>query len=127
LLTDPDIDRGAKKAISRQLGEHEAERDRLQQAPSELAEQANENTGRLAYAVRQALAEARESLDAAATSAQLREFVERWVGPMVLQPDGTIAQKQSADGLAADVKGALAGARSLPLHAMRAAFWGRLR
>jgi len=56
------------------------------------------------------LAEARETLDAAATSAQLREFVERWVGPMVLHPDGTIAQKESAAELAADVKGVLAGA-----------------
>ena len=107
-MTDPDIERSAKKAISRQLGDHEAERERLQQVVADLAERANGNAERLAGAVRQALIEARESLDAAATSAQLREFVERWVGPMVLRPDGAIAQKESAAELAADVKGVLA-------------------
>ena len=115
-----------KRAISRQLGGQEAQRERLQGAISDLADQANENTGRLAGAVRQGLAEARESLDAAATSAELREFVERWVEPMVLQPDGTITQKESAAELAADMKGVLAEARYVPLHAMRDAFWDKL-
>jgi hypothetical protein len=89
LLCDPDIDAAAKKAISRQLGEQEAERERLQKATSGLAEEANNGTERLADAVRQALDEAKESLASAATTAELREFVDRWVGPMVLRPDGT--------------------------------------
>ncbi len=46
LLTDPDIDVGAKKAISRQVGEMEVERERLQQVMSRLADQANDNTDR---------------------------------------------------------------------------------
>ena len=96
---DPEIAPPAKKAVSRQLGEREAERERLQQAMSDLAERANDTAGRLAGAVRQALTEARKSPDAAATSAQMREFVERWVGPMVLQPDGTIAQKNRPQDL----------------------------
>jgi len=66
LLCDPDIDAAAKKAISRQLGEQEAERERLQKATSELAEEANDGTERLAAAVRQALDEAKESLASAA-------------------------------------------------------------
>ena len=61
-------------------------------------------------AVRQALVEARQSLDPVATSAELRDFVERWVGPMVLRQDGSIAQKEPAAELAADVKGSIAGA-----------------
>jgi len=112
LLMDPDIGMAAKKAISRQLGEEEADRDRLQQAISELADRANDSTGRLAGAVRQALVEARQSLDAVATGVELRDFVERWVAPMVLRQDGSIAQRESAAEFAADVKGVLAGARS---------------
>jgi len=46
--------------------------------------------------VRQALDEARESLASAATNSELREFVERWAGPMVLKEDGTIAQRTPA-------------------------------
>jgi hypothetical protein len=111
--------------IVRQVGEHEAEGERLHEATSNLAEQANENTALLAGAVRQAIEKARQSFDATATHAELREAVERWDGPMVLRPDGTIAQKQSAAEVAADVKGVLAGARYLPLHATRDAFWRR--
>ena len=111
LLRDKDIDSKAKKVVSRQLGEQETERERLQGAVSALAGQANENTERLADVVRQALDEARESLASAATNSELREFVERWVGPMVLQGDGTIAQKEpAADEVGAGVKGLVAGA-----------------
>ncbi len=111
LLRDKDIDSTAKKVISRQLGEQETERERLQGVVSALAEQANENTERLADVVRQALDEARESLASAATNSEIREFVERWVGPMVLQGDGTIAQKEpAADEVGAGVKGLVAGA-----------------
>ena len=78
---------------------------------SALAEQANENTDRLADAVKQALDEARDSLANAATNAELREFVERWVGPMVLQEDGTVAQRTpAAEDEVAGVKGLVAGA-----------------
>jgi len=41
LLMDPDTERAAKKAIAGQVGEHEAERERLQEAFSNLAECAN--------------------------------------------------------------------------------------
>ena len=112
LLCDPEIDPAAKKAISRQLGEQEAERERLQKATSELAEQASDGTERLAGAVRQALDEAKASLASAATTAELREFVDRWVGPMVLRPDGTVEKRTPAtEGSSeAGVKGLVAGA-----------------
>jgi hypothetical protein len=48
LLVDPDIDATAKKAVSRQVGELESERERLQQRVAELADDANDNTARLA-------------------------------------------------------------------------------
>ncbi|GMV98284.1 MAG: hypothetical protein AMXMBFR83_26360 [Phycisphaerae bacterium] len=93
LLVDPDIEPSAKKAVSRQMGELETERERLQKVVAELAQQANDNTARLAAAVRAALDEARASLAAAATPEELRDFVEKYVGPMVLKADGTIDKK----------------------------------
>ena len=38
------------------------------------------------------LVEARQSLDAVATSAELRGSAERWIGLMVLRQDGSMAQ-----------------------------------
>jgi len=92
----------------------------------------------LAGAVRQALAEAQESLATAATPTELQDFVEQYVGPMVLRPDGDVQRKETAPAEAgaetalADkteplhagrVKRSLAGARYVPLHAIRGAFW----
>ena len=42
-------------------------------------------------------------------SLELREIVEQYIGPMVLQSDGSIMQKQSAAENAAEVKGSIAG------------------
>ncbi len=83
LLVDPDIDAAAKRAVSRQVGELEAERERLQQTVAELAADAHDHTGRLAAAVRQALTEAQESLATVATPTEMRDFLERYVGPGV--------------------------------------------
>ena len=125
-MIHPDIDATAKKSLSRQLGGREAKRERFQRGISELTEQANDNTERLAGAVRQALIEARESLDAIVTGSELREIVEQFIGSMVLQSDGSITRKQSAAEDAVDVKGSLAGAPLYPFH-IRRAFWERLR
>ena len=77
---------------------------------SVLFEEGTDNTARLANAVRQALAEAQESLAAAAAPTEMRDFIEQYVGPMVLRPDGTIGRKQPApDGSEAGVKRSLAG------------------
>ncbi len=62
LLTDPDIDLIAKKAISRQLGEMETKREALQQALARTAESANDDMDEFIHAVRQAVLEAKESL-----------------------------------------------------------------
>ncbi|HNQ22461.1 MAG TPA: recombinase family protein [Phycisphaerae bacterium] len=110
LLVDPDIDAKAKRAVSRQVGELEAERERLQQAVADLADNANDNTARLAAAVRQALTEAQESLAAVATPTEMRDFIEQYVGPMVLKPNGQIARKPIAPGDAEAVKRSIAGA-----------------
>ncbi|MEW6252872.1 MAG: hypothetical protein AB1716_19720, partial [Planctomycetota bacterium] len=105
------IDATAKRAVSRQVGELEAERERLQQTVAELASDANDNTGRLAGAVRQAWAEAQESLATVATPTEMRDFIEQYVGPMVLKPSGDIARKDTAPAEAEAVKRSIAGAR----------------
>ena len=117
LLTDPDIEATAKRAVSRQVGELEAERERLQNAVAELANDANDNTARLASAVRQALAEAEESLAAVATPTEMRDFIEQYVGPMVLKPDGEVERKETAATEA--VAEPELGDKRRPLHAGR--------
>ena len=54
LLVDPDIDATAKRAVSRQVGELEAQRERLQNAVAELASDVNDNTARLVARLGQA-------------------------------------------------------------------------
>ena len=93
LLLDPDIDQGTKKVISRQIADAEAKREDLQEAVERLDVQATGQTEKMAGAVRRALAEARESLAAVAAPAELHRFVEDFVGPMIVQPDGTIAPR----------------------------------
>ena len=134
LLVDPDIDATAKRAVSRQVGELESQRERLQNAVAELAGDANGNTARLAGAVRQALTEAQDSLATVTTPTEMRDFIEQYVGPMVLRPDGQIERKdaetpsetQTALAEAGAVKRLIAGARSLPLR-LREAFWRKFR
>jgi site-specific DNA recombinase len=117
LLVDSDIDATAKRAVSRQIGELEAERERLQNVVAELARDANDNTARLASAVRQALGEAQESLATVATPTEMRDFIEQYVGPMVLKRNGDIERKgleiltetQTAPAEAEAVKRSMAG------------------
>ena len=96
LLTDPAIEDAAKRPLSRQLGEAETQREEAQSRLHGLAEEAGDTADKLTKAVRQALGEARDSLGNVATAAQLHEFMERFVGPMVLHADGSITQKQTA-------------------------------
>lgn len=85
---------------------------------AELAADAHDHTGRLAGAVRQALAEAEESLATVVTPTETRDFLERYVGPMVLKPSGDIGRKetdppaetQTAPAEAEAVKRSIAGA-----------------
>jgi len=70
---------------------------------------------RPASAVRQALAKAQESLATVATPTEMRDFIEQYVGPMVLTPDGEIVRKGSENNTApaeagAVVKRSIAGA-----------------
>jgi len=118
LLIDPEIETLAKKALSRQLGELESESERLQKVLVETSKRAGDYAEQLADAIRQAMKEARECLSSAATSTELREFVDRWVGPVVLRPDGSVVQRTLAteESSEASVKGLVAGARYAAMH-----------
>jgi site-specific DNA recombinase len=90
LLIDPSFDKGAMPALSRKLAEMEQERERLNKAMGDAADQANDGTERLAANVRRAFDEARENFTTITTPAQLHRFVEDFVGPMTVKADGTI-------------------------------------
>jgi len=97
-------------------------RERPPQAVALLAADAHDHTGRLAAAVRQALTEAQESLATVATPTEMRDFIEQYVGPMVLKPNEDIARKDTAPAETGAVKRSIAGARRIPLQ-LREAFW----
>jgi len=44
---------------------------------------------------------------AASTPTEMRDFIETYVGPMVLKTDGEIERKETASGSEADVKRSL--------------------
>jgi hypothetical protein len=94
VMADPDCDAFAKKAILRETGQLERQRELLHGATSRLAEQAGENTEKLAAAVRQALDEARRGLASIVSPAEFNRFVDRFVGPIVVGSDGSFAQKE---------------------------------
>ena len=92
---DRAIPEAAKAAIGRQMAEAEQRRTLLLAGIDGLREQATADTEGLAEAVRQAFDEARQGLATATTPAEFNRFVDEFVGPMTIQADGTILQKQT--------------------------------
>ncbi len=92
---DPDLNDNvdAKRAIIRQIGEVESQRETLGKRLGQIPKQSSQSTVGLMKAIRQALGEARESLLNVAEPGQMRRFLEQFVGPMILRADGTVAQK----------------------------------
>jgi len=96
-LIDPDLSEPAtKRLLSRQVAEKSAQRERLEARQAELADGANDNTDRLAGAVRQAVAEMKQSLAGVTSDSQLNQFVRDFIGPMVVQADGSIHPRELA-------------------------------
>ena len=95
LLVDPDIEAGAKKAIARQLSEHEAKRDGLRQALEAVAVQAVADMDDLMADCRQAFLEAKANFASLMTPSQFNRFVGDVIGPMAVLPDGRVVQKEA--------------------------------
>lgn len=95
LLVDPEIEAGAKKAIARQLSEHEAKRDGLRQALDDVTVQAVADMDDLMADCRQAFLEAKANFVGLMSPSQINRFVADVIGPMAVLPDGRIAQKET--------------------------------
>lgn len=96
LLADPDIEAGAKKAIARQLAEHEGKREELRQSLEAVAVQSVADMDDLMADCRQAFLEAKTNFAGLMTPAQINRFIAEVVGPMTVLPDGRVVQKEAA-------------------------------
>lgn len=123
VMIDPGFDADAKRAVSRELGNLQRQRELLHVATSRLADQAGENTDKLAAAIRMALVEAKGSLAAIVSPAEFNRFVARFVGPVVIRSDGSFAQKEPGQMLTHPT-GEVAGARWIPFR-LREMFWAK--
>jgi DNA invertase Pin-like site-specific DNA recombinase len=95
-LIDPDLSEPAtKRLLSKYVAEKTAERERLEARQVEMADDANDNADRLADAVRQAVAEMKQSLARVASDSELNQFVRDFVGEMVVEADGSIRPKEA--------------------------------
>ena len=95
LLMDRAIPEAAKQSIGRKLAEVEERRTLLLAAIDGLREQATADTEGLAAAVRAAFEDARQQLAEASTPEKVNRLIDNLVGPMVLLPDGGLAEKQT--------------------------------
>lgn len=96
LLVDPEIEKLAKRSISRQIAEHEAKREDLRGALDSVATQAVSDMDDLMTDCRQAFLEAKANFAGLMSPAQMNRFVAEVVGPMVVHPDGQVVQKETA-------------------------------
>jgi DNA invertase Pin-like site-specific DNA recombinase len=109
LLLDAADEPAARRSLLRKIGEMETERETLQKTTAALASQSNLNASRLSAAVRQAFGEARDSLTNVASPAQLHRFIEDFVGPMLVKPDGSIIPKLETTQPSVDSEGCVTG------------------
>jgi hypothetical protein len=91
-LADPAAKEAATRVILKQIGLRDAELQKINIKIAEVATDANDNSGKIERAVRQAFEEARESLSNIVTIEQLHEFFTQHVGPMILTADRRIEQ-----------------------------------
>ena len=85
----------AKKAIGRQIAAAQAEQDQLRAALDGASERMGQSGAALAAACREAFQQARQTFAEAASDSEFNRLVELAVGPMVLLPGGTVAQKEA--------------------------------
>jgi len=97
MLVDPDTPDAAKRALKEQVAKRFSALEQTREQLKEVAESSTTNAADLERAVRQAFEEARTDLTKANTIPQLREFIAKHVGPMLLTVDGTIIQAPRED------------------------------
>ena len=96
LLVDPDLSEPAtKRLLSKQVAEKTTKRERLEARRAELADDANDNTDRLADDVRNAVAEMKQSLARVASDSELNQLVRDFIGEIVVEADGSLRPKDT--------------------------------
>ena len=93
LMMNPAIDSAALTAFSRQIGEKEAERKRVETRLGQVAAVAGRSQERLGHAVRTAYRAAQEKFTAITSDSHLNRFVEEQIGPMLLASDGRVTPR----------------------------------
>ena len=91
-VADPDTPDAAKRALSEQISKRFSALEQARKQIGEIAESSTMNAADLERAVRHAFEEAKADLTKANTIPQLREFIAKHVGPMLLTADKAIIQ-----------------------------------
>lgn len=89
-LLDGEFDAVGMRALRRQISKREAEIEEIDREIEIIASESTITADRLEQAVRQAFDEVRESLADVTTPEQMRQFMARFVGPMILTADARI-------------------------------------
>ena len=110
LMIDPDLiaNLPAKMSVIRQCGEAEAKRNQLRDALLQTGDDLADDASARLREARALFEQARKCFTSISTPAEFHRFVEDFVGPMAIQPDGRIValhkpEKQTAAGDSAAV------------------------
>jgi F0F1-type ATP synthase membrane subunit b/b' len=132
LLLDPEMAESAKRAVKRQLGDVEAQREGLQKQLAALTDQTHDEADGLVKEIERTFAEIKQALDSA-TPEDLRDVITRYVGPLVMDADGTITGKREGpvdESAGPHQTKLVAGARSVQFRAtglLEDTFWSRFQ
>jgi hypothetical protein len=102
VVADKETPALAKRALEEQIAKRFSTLEQTREQVAAVAESSTISAAALEKAVRQAFTEAREDLRTCNTVPQLREFISRHVGPMLLTAEGTVVQgtQTHVDGVA---------------------------
>lgn len=118
-VTDPDLDDAAtKKLISQHIARETQQKEAIERQQGEVLSTSTLDEDRLVRSTRQAFDEARDLLSSVMPHPELNQFLQDYVGPMVLQPDGQLVPDTSA--CAPEGK---SPRRFEPRDILRTAFW----
>ncbi len=109
LLMDRALPEAAKTVIGRQMADAEQRRQMLLASLDRLREQANADTEGLAATIRQVFDEARDRLATATTPEEMNRLFDEFIGPVTVNADGGLAQKEPPAEVASGLQKVIAG------------------
>ena len=93
LMMNPAIDPAALTALSRQIGQKESERKKVEFRLAQVGSVAARGQEKLGQAVRTAYRRAHENFTQITADGHLNRFVEEHIGPMILTSDGRVVPR----------------------------------